>query len=115
MSSKISKILLLFAVSVISAAPAVALPFKTTPSSFTSYLNSLSWKDGKRRVFSGIGNCKTIEEDWMYACQIAYVTIFDPVRGKLFCEVGYAFGDYRISYNAGSGLRVGNAYPCRSM
>jgi len=98
--------------SAFAASPSLALPFKTTPGGFTNYLNSLSWEDGKRRVFSGLSGCNA--EGWdppRYGCRNAYVTISDPVRGKIFCEIETVWSDWSVMY--GSDLRVGSAYPCR--
>jgi hypothetical protein len=93
---------------------ALALPFKTDPESFTSYLNKTNWDDGKRRTFSNLRGCQECSHSVYssgsgcnndqlkahiaimsiagvvmrhYVCKYAYITIDDPIRGRIFCEV----------------------------
>jgi hypothetical protein len=78
-----------------SANAALAQPFRTDPASFASYLNQKNWKDGKRRTFSNLRGCKyfdlrpNIDDRFLQsmACEYAYVTIDDPIRGRIFCEL----------------------------
>jgi hypothetical protein len=69
-----------------SANAALAQPFRFYPESFASYLNQKNWDDGKRRTFSNLRGCEYAGIDRAY-CQYAYVTIDDPVRGRIFCEL----------------------------
>jgi hypothetical protein len=74
-----------------SANAALALPFRADPESFATYLNTVRWRDGKRRIFSNLSNCyQSRDEDTkqitFYTCRNAYVTIEDPL-GRKICEV----------------------------
>ena len=109
----------------VSSSPAYALPFAPNVKSFTSYLNSLSWDDGKERIFSGLRKCEHVELPSMgleaYDCDYAYVKIKDPIRGTIFCEITAGYGDNNaVYYNSGFGgdnpiTKFSNPGPCKRM
>ena len=77
--------------------PTSVLPFYPDAKSFAYYLNNYGeWRDGKKRMFKDLGNC-TSERDtgyevsdrkeFAYSCAYGYVTVSDPIRGKIFCEL----------------------------
>ena len=111
----------LIAFSMIVAGDALALPFQADPQSFTSYLNQLKWNDGKRRVFANLSSCEETSPKSQrkgYFCEFGYVTISDPVRGRIFCELQKKdwFGVVsHLSRHDGTNTTIehGNAYPCR--
>jgi hypothetical protein len=71
-----------------SANAALAQPFRTDPESFASYLNQKNWDDGKRRTFSNLRGCDFGFQTYRFVgCEYAYVTIDDPIRGRIFCEL----------------------------
>ena len=103
----------ILALSMIVAGDALAFPFQSNPQSFASYLNSLKWQDGKTRVFSNLGEC--VARVNVYECRYGYVTISDPVRGKIFCElqmINEGFNRMAVWYYNAK-VQHGAAYPCR--
>lgn len=107
------------ALSMIVAGDALALPFQADPQSFTSFLNQLKWNDGKRRVFANLSSCRRSGLGSYrdgYFCEFGYVTINDPIRGRIFCELQKSDTKYGVvSYFTGAGTSIehGRAYPCR--
>jgi hypothetical protein len=101
------------------AGNALALPFQANPQSFTSYLNQIKWNDGKRRVFANLSSCNRSGLGSYtdgYFCNIGYVTINDPIRGRIFCELQKSTSKFGVvSYFTGAGTSIehGSAYPCR--
>jgi hypothetical protein len=103
------------------APPASAAPFKYTPTSFQSYLNTLKWRGGKAVIFANIGSCKVREpipdqknpdgtavnpylqmlrpSNTEYSCSEGYVTEISPL-GKRVCELS-PFGAH---ISAGGGV-----------
>lgn len=66
-----------------------SFPFSPNSKSYTQYLNSLQWRDGKVRKFFGLVGC----EDWTgdytplrFGCRKGYVKITDPL-GSRSCEI----------------------------
>ena len=106
--------------------PAYALPFQPNAASFTKYINSLDWEDGKKRTFSGLRGCEysdftgTMLGLQFYKCRHGYVKIQDPVRGGIFCELQPIHSPLdgiviHSSFGGSSGpsVKFGNTYPCR--
>ena len=97
-------------------------PFKLRPDSFENYLNSLSWEDGIRRRFSGLRVCEAKgprlgDAKFIYGCKYAYVSINDPIRGNIFCQVSVPTGygsslNYAVRYDEIE-IETGDIGPCR--
>jgi len=62
-----------------------SLPFSPNPSSYTRYLNSLSWRSGRKLHFFGLSGCEITQYGY-YGCRSAYVKITDPLGSKK-CEI----------------------------
>jgi len=74
-----------------------AFPFKSNASAFEKYLNSLTWDDGKKRVFYQLRKCEFLglqksfgteppTVDDFAKCAYGYMMIFSPL-GKKTCEL----------------------------
>ncbi len=92
---------------------ALALPFEPNPTSFARYLSHISWQDGKKRTFSDFRQCAGNDRGFYY-CKYGYVTINDPVRGRIFCELQPDAANLHAAFVLGSIVKHGSAYPCRS-
>jgi hypothetical protein len=83
-----------FAGSVFYPPVAQAFPFQKNAQSFTSYLNSQAkWRDGMKRVFSNVYDCKFREvgdsssnPGEQYAMCTGYMTVYSP-QGVKVCLV----------------------------
>lgn len=66
----------------------VSLPFSPNPQSYMRYLNTLEWRDGKKRQFFGFSGCKYDNSGRTpeYGCRNAYVKISDPL-GSRKCQI----------------------------
>jgi len=99
----------LIASTVLLGGNAFALPFQPNAASFTKYLNSQTWKDGKTRRFQNLSSCEEKRrtdgsKEWgdltyktWYRCNVGYVTITSPM-GRVFCELT-DFNRYAVYYH----------------
>ena len=75
-----------------SFSSAFALPFKSNASAFEKYINSLTWTDGKKRVFSQLRSCdfrgiKPGSRFDIAFCDGGYMMTSSPL-GNQTCELG---------------------------
>ena len=104
---------------------ALAYPFALEPRSFTSYLNSLRWRDGSRVYFQNLFDCisdennKTLSDSmssWnnplletptfkSYACSGGFATISSP-QGRQVCKLQF------VSWNSKSQTVTYNTNKC---
>lgn len=75
-----------------SFSSAFALPFKSNASAFEKYINSVTWSDGKKRVFSQLRRCdfQGIEPGSRFdiaSCGSGYMMTSSPL-GNQICELG---------------------------
>ena len=80
------------------------------PNDFTKYLNSVDWKDGKKKTFFKLSKCDSSFGSGyrQYWCDYGYVKVEDPL-GERVCEIqtrsgfiGHAvfFSDGDVSHGA---------------
>lgn len=85
-------------------------PFALNPNDFAKYLNSVDWKDGKKKTFFKLSKCdSSFSTDYrQYWCDYGYVKVVDPL-GERVCEIqtrsgfiGHAvfFSDGDVSHGA---------------
>ena len=101
-----------------SCSSAFALPFKSNASAFEKYANSVTWSDGKKRVFSQLNRCtfkQGFEPGNQYdsaRCDGGYMMTSSPL-GNQTCELGGRIAiKYEYSLDSKSASWTWNTKEC---